>query len=116
MRTTRRGSISRPPPPGRPLLHAGSSSLEPRRTRHILGGNQGRVWNGYAAYRTCNLVEALEIFRVYYSFCQCGDDKMTPAMRPGLASGPVAVEDNLNFLPAAKDVWTRKNPSLAVSG
>ena len=67
-------------------------------------GNQGRVWNGYAAYRPGNLVEALEIFRVYYNFCQCGDDKMTPAMRLGLARGPVAVEDILDFVPAAVEV------------
>jgi transposase-like protein len=62
-------------------------------------GNQGRVWNGYAAYRAGNLIQVLEIFRVYYNFCQCGDDKMTPAMRFGLARGPVAVEDILDFVP-----------------
>jgi hypothetical protein len=58
-------------------------------------GNHGRIWNGYAAYRAGNLIQVLEIFRVHYNFCQCGGDKMTPAMRFGLARGPVAVEDIL---------------------
>lgn len=64
-------------------------------------GNQGRVWNGYAAYRPSSLVQALEVFRVYYNFCQCGEDRMTPAMRLGLARGPVAIEDILDFVPEA---------------
>lgn len=63
-------------------------------------GNQGRVWNGYAAYQPGNLAQALEIFRVYYNYCECGEDRKTPAMRLGLARGPVALEDILYFEPA----------------
>lgn len=63
-------------------------------------GNQGRVWNGYAAYQPGNLAQALEIFRVYYNYCECGEDRKTPAMRLGLARGLVALEDILYFEPA----------------
>lgn len=63
-------------------------------------GNQGRVWNGYAAYQPGNLAQTLEIFRVYYNYCECGEDRKTPAMRLGLARGPVALEDILYFAPA----------------
>lgn len=80
-------------------------------------GNRGRVWNGYAAYRPGSLVQALEIFRVYYNFCQCGEDKKTPAMRIGLARGPVAVEDILDFVPDRDSTTAprRKNPPPAGS-
>jgi len=80
-------------------------------------GNRGRVWNGYAAYRPGSLVQALEIFRVYYNFCQCRKDKKTPAMRIGLARGPVAVEDILDFVPdrGSTTAARRKNPPTAGS-
>ncbi|MBI3903280.1 MAG: IS1 family transposase [Nitrosomonadales bacterium] len=62
-------------------------------------GNAGRIWNGYAAYQPDNLASVLEIFRVYFNFCESGADKKTPAMRLGLAKGPVALEDILYFIP-----------------
>lgn len=40
----------------------------------------------------------LEIFRTYFNYCEVGEDGMTPAMRMGLARGPVASEDILYFL------------------
>jgi transposase-like protein len=65
--------------------------------------NTGRVWNGYSAYQPANLVRILEIFRVFYNYCEPGEDKKTPAMRLGLAKGPVPVEQILYFV-ADRDV------------
>lgn len=61
-----------------------------------------RTWYGYSAYQPANLARALDIFRVFYNYCQPGEDGKTPAMRLGLARGPVAPEDILYFLPAAQ--------------
>ncbi len=54
-----------------------------------------RIWHGYSAYKPQNLARVLEIFRVFYNYCAVGEDKKTPAMRLGLARGPVALEDIL---------------------
>ena len=62
--------------------------------------NNGRVWNGYGAYQPANLVSALEIFRVYYNYCQPGKDKKTPAMKLGLAKGVISPEDIIYFMPS----------------
>jgi transposase-like protein len=59
----------------------------------------GRVWYGKSAYNPLNLVMLLEIFRTYFNYCEVGKDKKTPAMRLGLARGPVAPEDILYFRP-----------------
>jgi hypothetical protein len=56
------------------------------------GANNRRVWYLYSAYRPDMYIKLGEIFRVYYNFCIQGSDKKTPAMRFGLAKGPVAVE------------------------
>lgn len=56
-----------------------------------------RIWHGYSAYKPQNLARVLEIFRVFYNYCAVGEDKKTPAMRLGLARGPVALEDILYF-------------------
>lgn len=64
----------------------------------LSAGNTGRVWNGYAVYQPANLASVLEIFRVYYNFCEVDTDRKTPAMRLGLAKGPVALEDILYFV------------------
>lgn len=57
--------------------------------------NTGRVWSGYAPYNPRQVVKLLTIFRVFHNFIQVGEDKMTPAMRLGLAKGPVRYEDVL---------------------
>lgn len=57
----------------------------------------GRTWYGYSAYQPENIQKMLEIFRVYYNYCLAGKDKMTPAMRLGLAEAIVAPEDILYF-------------------
>jgi hypothetical protein len=58
-----------------------------------------RIWFGKNAYNPRNLVMLLEVFRVYFNYCEVGQDKRTPAMRLGLARGPVAPEDILYFRP-----------------
>lgn len=61
-------------------------------------GNRGRVWHGYAPYNPKQIVKMLTIFRAVRNFVIEGDeDKKTPAMRLGLARGPVRYEDILYF-------------------
>jgi hypothetical protein len=68
--------------------------------RAYASANQaGKKWYGYNAYRPDNLAKLLEIFRVFYNYCIVGKDKQTPAVRLGLARGPVAPEDILYFEP-----------------
>lgn len=64
--------------------------------------SEGRIWFGKNAYNPLNLVMLLEMFRTYFNYCEIGQDKKTPAMRLGLARGPVAPEDILYFQPPAK--------------
>ena len=61
-----------------------------------------RTWHGYSPYNPEVVVKLLEIYRVYYNYVQVGEDGKTPAMRIGLATEPVAVEDLLAHVPAAR--------------
>jgi len=61
--------------------------------------NGGRKWYGYSAYKPDNLAKLLDIFRVYYNYCLADADGKTPAMKLGLARGPVTAEDILYFEP-----------------
>lgn len=56
-----------------------------------------RVWHGYSPYNPAIIAKLLDIFRVYYNYCLTGQDGQTPAMRIGLARGPVSVEDLIYF-------------------
>jgi transposase-like protein len=58
-----------------------------------------RLWFGKNAYNPGYLAKLVEVFRVYFNYCEIGKDKCTPAMRMGLARGPVAPEDILYFVP-----------------
>jgi len=58
-----------------------------------------RIWFGKNAYNPRNLVMLLEVFRVYFNYCEVGQDKKTPAMRLGLARGVVSPEDILYSRP-----------------
>lgn len=61
-------------------------------------GNAGRVWNGYAPYDPSQAQKLLDIFRVIRNYILVSEkDKQTPAMRIGLARGPVKYEDVLYF-------------------
>jgi hypothetical protein len=53
----------------------------------------GRTWHGYSAYSPLVVERLLRLFRVYYNYCQVGDDGMTPAMRLGLVEAPVSIMD-----------------------
>lgn len=57
----------------------------------------GRTWYGYSPYNPSMIIKLLDIFRVYYNYCLVGEDKQTPAMRLGLAKGPVTEEDIVYF-------------------
>jgi len=50
-------------------------------------------------HNPAHLAKLVEVFRVYFNYCEIGKDKCTPAMRMGLARGPVAPEDILYFVP-----------------
>ncbi len=63
----------------------------------VTAASDGR-WFGKSAYDPANLEKLVEIFRVYYNYCEVGEDKQTPAMRTGMAKGPVASEDILYFV------------------
>lgn len=54
--------------------------------------NQSRVWNGYSPYDPAMLTKLGDIYRVYYNYVNINDKRETPAMRLGLANGPVATE------------------------
>jgi transposase-like protein len=61
----------------------------------------GRTWYGYSAYKPENIVNMLEIFRVYYNYSLPGADKKTPAMRLGLANGVIDPQDVIYFMGAS---------------
>src|SRR3546814_11569307 len=63
--------------------------------------NDGRVWRGYSAYNPRIIQKLLDIYRVYYNYVAVGEDKRTPALRLGLAMGPVKLETILYFDPLA---------------
>lgn len=57
-----------------------------------------RAWHGYAAYSPRVAQQVLQIFRTYYNYALVGEDGKTPAMRLGLADGPIAL-DVLSSMP-----------------
>jgi transposase-like protein len=62
------------------------------------GSNKNRVWNGYSPYNPVMYQKLADIFRVFYNYCQPSKKyKQTPAMRLGLAKGPVDIEKILYF-------------------
>ncbi|HOY34588.1 MAG TPA: hypothetical protein PLG32_05570 [Piscinibacter sp.] len=58
-----------------------------------------RMWYGKNAYNPAVLVKLVEIFRTYFNYCEVGEDGKTPAMRLGLAKGPVSAEDIVYYQP-----------------
>jgi len=57
----------------------------------------GRTWYGYSPYNPVMIIKLLDIFRAYYNYCLTGGGKQAPAMRLGLAKGPVSEEDIIYF-------------------
>lgn len=69
-----------------------------------------RTWHGYSPYNPAHLQRILEIFRVHYNYCVKCQDGKTPAMRLGLARGPVELEKILAFDPMARH-RAERNPA-----
>jgi len=65
--------------------------------------NDGRTWRGYSPYNPARVQQLLDIYRCYYDFVKKGRDGKTPAMRLGLAKGPIRIEDILYFDPTCRD-------------
>jgi hypothetical protein len=61
----------------------------PRRT--------SRIWYLYGFYSPEMVEKMLTIFRTYFNFIAKGKDGKTPAMRLGLAKGPVRFEEVIYF-------------------
>jgi hypothetical protein len=56
-----------------------------------------RTWYGYSPYLPRNAEKMLDMFRVYYNYCPGRPKKRTPAMRIGLASKPVPLDELLGL-------------------
>ena len=76
----------------------------------VSASSDRRLWFGKNAYNPAVLVKLLEVFRTYFNYCEVGQDKKTPAMRMGLARGPVAPEDILYFESAPPVGQRRRAP------
>lgn len=63
----------------------------------ISASSARRLWNAYAPYDPLVVTQLVELFRIYYNFIKVGKDGKTPAMRLGLAKGPVRFEDIIYF-------------------
>lgn len=69
-----------------------------------------RLWFGKNAYNPQVLAQLLEIFRTYFNYCEVGEDGRTPAMRLGLAKGPVSPEDIIYWSPKEPAPLRRRAP------
>jgi transposase-like protein len=64
----------------------------------ITGANARRTWYGYSTYDPAVLTKMATLFRLFYNYINNDTkDKQTPAMRLGLAKGPVAYEKIIYF-------------------
>jgi transposase-like protein len=61
------------------------------------GTNARRTWYGYSPYDPSMYIKQAELFRLFYNYINVGRDKKTPAMRLGLAKGPVSYEKIIYF-------------------
>ncbi len=61
--------------------------------------NANRLYFGYSAYDPRRVAQYLEIFRVYSNFIHKDSKGRTPAMKFGLAKGPLKFEDILYWTP-----------------
>ena len=56
------------------------------------GANARHIWYGYSPYDPTMYIKQAALFRLFYNYVNIGKDKKTPAMRLGLAKGPVSYE------------------------
>lgn len=96
----------------------GNSILE----RSFRSNRSGRIWQLYNAYNPGIVEKLLDIYRVYYNYVKLSEGRKrpkglprrkpgearkamkTPAMRLGLAKGPISFEDILYFKPEYKSI------------
>jgi len=76
----------------------------------VSASSDRRLWFGKNAYNPGVPIKLLEVFRTYFNYCEVGQYKKTPAMRMGLARGPVAPEDIMDFEPAVPAGQRRRVP------
>jgi len=66
----------------------------PRRSK----SNPGRLWLSYLPYDPGLVQKMLDMLRVYHNYhLKSKKDKKTPAMRLGLAKGPISIDDIVNY-------------------
>jgi len=71
----------------------------------LSGTNARRTWYGYSAYNPAMYIKLAEIFRIFYNYIHVGEkDNKTPAMRLGLAKGPVSYEKIIYFDLNSKEI------------
>ncbi len=80
----------------------------------ISASAERRLWFGKSAYNPAVLVKLVEIFRVYFNYCEVGEDGKTPAMRMGLAKGRITPDDIIYYEPPLPD--RRRAPAKPKDG
>lgn len=90
---------------GKATLHGVDSFFNRVRRRMSLlerplrtSSNEGRVWNAYSPYSPMQVQRMLDTFRVVHNFVLVGNDGKTPAMRIGIARGPVDYNDIIYYV------------------
>lgn len=69
----------------------------------ISASAERRLWFGKSAYNPAVLVKLIGIFRVYFNYCEVGEDEKTPAMRMGLTDRRISPDDIIDYEPALPD-------------
>lgn len=76
--------------------------------------SRGRVWHAYAPYDPERVVWLLELYWTAYNYIFVGKDEKTPAMRLGLAKGPLEYEiSSISCRPIGSTSPTSNNYVLA---
>lgn len=65
-----------------------------------------RKWFQYDPYSPQVVEKILEIYRVFYNYVKIGDDGQTPAMRLGVAKGPVKLEKIFSFRESPTELFS----------
>lgn len=98
------------------IRRAATSGSGPSRRGQIPSHtNANRLYHGYHAHDPKRVLQIIEMFRVYTNYVWTGKDKSTPAMRFGLAKGPVRIEGILYWTPFdASAPLAPKNPQRPI--
>lgn len=63
--------------------------IKPLSHMTMAASRKSRLWHPHNLFNPGYVQCLLTMFRAYYNYCKVGQDKKTPAMRLGLAEGPV---------------------------